>query len=75
MSTDTVKGRITQFDSSTASGKVQVGKRRIDFDSTCFQSGRPTRFPRTGESVTVVYSTAGEVLLIRAEDAPPQSSR
>jgi hypothetical protein len=32
----------------------------MDFSSTCFVSGRPTRFPREGEAVEVLFSEEGK---------------
>ena len=49
-------GKVLSFDSATSAGKVSLRRGdEVEFHSTCFQSGSPTRFPRSGEEVKVTF--------------------
>ncbi len=56
------KGRIASFDEDGARGTVVVGSDTHHFHSACFSS-RPTRFPKTGEEVEVVFSSPAKSLV------------
>ncbi len=62
------KGTVILFDEETGRGRVMVSvveMKVLDFHSTDFSSLRPTRFPKNGEPVEVVFSF-GEMLLVRS---------
>ena len=52
-------GTIASFSLKTGEGRVKIGSKVHIFPLTCFQSGRPSRFPRKGENVEVLFSPRG----------------
>jgi hypothetical protein len=59
------KGTVKTFNRTQARGEVLVGAKTLAFDSTCFHSGRPTRSPRPGESVEVLFAKGDRILGVR----------
>ena len=59
-------GKIESFNGETARGVVVVGDDKHGFHSACYSS-QPTRFPRSGEEVEVVFSSESDhVVRVRA---------
>lgn len=48
-------------------GYIRIGENRRVFVGTCFESGRPTRWPEPGDRVQVVFSDIGQILSVRLE--------
>ncbi len=61
-------GRVLRFDPTTGLGTVGVGKDKYSFGATSFDSGRPSRLPKQGEPVDVVFAgSRPDPLSIRAK--------
>jgi hypothetical protein len=59
-------GKITYFSTLTNSGYLEVESKRYDFSLMKFISFREYKFPRSGESVEVIFriTKAGYVVLV-----------
>ena len=61
------KGVIVAYNSVTYWGRIKIlrGGKKIKFHSTCFQSTLPTRFPKLGETVQIIFS-CGKLVSVRS---------
>lgn len=62
------KAVVKDYDSSTATGFLDVSGRQLRFLVTSFFSDPPNRVPRSGEHVEVVFQeSGGEILAVLSE--------
>lgn len=61
MATTIERGTVVHYDPTQIRGQVQLKNKVISFLATSFHSGRPTRNPRVGDCVDVVF--AGQAML------------
>lgn len=60
-------GKVARWEPKTATAMVNIDGDRYWFPSTCFRA-QPTRFPRVGEDVEVIWGETGTILAVRAVD-------
>lgn len=66
---NSVDGEVIDFCNLTAVAVAKCARAQIKFSSTCFHSGRISRFPRIGDVVSIMISkTSNEVVSVRLKE-------